>query len=82
MRPICNTIQDNTMSQLSCKFGGSKWNLYWLIVLMSLFGTNHVINEHENLDLYDPHEMLSEAMPFCSYSASLVNQNETPNELC
>ena len=58
--PICElayTIQDDTMSQLSCKFGGSKWNLYWLIVLMSLSGTNHMINEHENLDLYDPHEM-------------------------
>ena len=36
IRIICDTIQANAMLQLSCKFGESKWNLYWLIWLTHL----------------------------------------------
>ena len=45
------------MLQLSCKFGESKWNPYWVIPLTSSSGTNHVPNEHEDFDQYDPNAM-------------------------
>ena len=40
------------MLKLSCKFGESKWNPNWIIVLTSLSGTNYVLNGHEDVDLY------------------------------
>ena len=43
---IYNTIQDNVMLKLPWKYGDSKWNSYWLIVLTSSSGTNYVPNEH------------------------------------
>ena len=49
-----NTIQDNNMLQLSCKFSESKGHTYWVIVLTSSSGTNYVPNEHEDVDQYDP----------------------------
>ena len=46
---ICKTIKDNAMLQLSCKFGESKWNPYWVIMLTSSPGTNYVPNEQEDV---------------------------------
>ena len=43
---ICNTILDNAMLKLSCKFGESKWNLCWLIMLRCWSGTNYVLSKH------------------------------------
>ena len=40
------------MLKLSLKLGESKWNPCWIIVLTSLFGTNYVPNEHEDVDQY------------------------------
>ena len=61
---IFNTIQDNAMLQLSCcKFGGSKWNPYWFIVLTSSSATNHIPNKHEDVDQYDPYGTPSKIMP-------------------
>ena len=48
--PIRNTIQDIAVLQLDGKFGESKWNRFWLIVLMSSSGSNHVLNEDEGFD--------------------------------
>ena len=47
---ICNTIRDNAISKPPWKFGEPKLNLYWLIMLTSLIGTNYVLNEHEDVD--------------------------------
>ena len=35
------------MLKLSSKFGESKWNPCWLIVLTSSTGTSYGLNEHE-----------------------------------
>ena len=51
----CNTIRDNAISKLSWKFGESKWNPYWVIVLTNSSGTNYVPNEHGDVDQYDPY---------------------------
>ena len=48
------------MLQLSFKFGESKWNPYWITVLMSQFGINNVPNEHEDVNQYDPYLIPSE----------------------
>ena len=46
---ICNTILDTATLQLSAKFGESKWNPYWVIMLTSLSGSVYAPNEHEML---------------------------------
>ena len=40
------------MLTLSWKFGESKWNPYWVIVLTISFGTNYVPNKHDGFDQY------------------------------
>ena len=69
------------MLKLSWKFGESKWNPYWVVVLTSSFGTNYVPNEHEDVDQYGSFAIPSGIMPCLSYPVSLVNQNETPVDL-
>ena len=68
------------MLQLSWKFREPKWNPYWAIVLTSSFGINYVPNEHEDADQYGSFAIPSEIMPCLSFPASLVNQNETPDD--
>ena len=65
MAHIYNTIQYNAISKLSCKFGESKWNPYWVIVLTSSSGTNYVPNECDDIDQYDPYAIPSEIKLFC-----------------
>ena len=69
------------MLKLSWKFGESKWNPCWVIVLMSSPGTNYVPNEHDDVDQYGSFSILSELVLYQSHSASLVNQNEILIEL-
>ena len=69
------------MFKLSWKFGESKWNSCWLILLTSSSGINHVLDEHDDVDQYGSFAIPSELMPCYSYPASLVNQNEIPIEL-
>ena len=64
------------MLKLSRKFGESKWNPYWVIVLTSSSGINYVPNEHEDIDQYGSFKIPSKIMPRSSYPKSLVNQNE------
>ena len=40
------------MLKLSYKFGESKWNPCWFIVLTSSTGTNYGLKEHEDFDQY------------------------------
>ena len=65
------------MLKLSWKFGESKWNPCWVIVLTSSPGINHVPNEHEDIDQYASFIIPSELVLYQSHSASLVNQNES-----
>ena len=69
---MCNTIQDNTMLNLSWKFGESKWNPCWLIVLTSSTGTYYGLNDHEGFDQYDSLTLPSKTMPYLSQPASLT----------
>ena len=69
------------MFKLSWKFGESKWNSCWLILLTSSSGINYVLNKHDYFDQYGSFAIPSELMPRYSYPASLVNQNEIPIEL-
>ena len=69
------------MLKLSWKFGESKWNPYWAIVLTSSSGTNHVPNEHEGVDKYGSFALPSHLMLHQSHPESLVNQNEILIEL-
>ena len=71
-------IPDNGMLQLSCKFDESKWNPYWVTMLMSSSGTDYFLNEHGDVDQYGPYAIPSEVMPCYSYAARLVNQFEIP----
>ena len=48
------------MLKLSWKFGESKWNPYWVIVLTSSFGTNYVPNEHKGINQFGSFAILSE----------------------
>ena len=75
------TIQDNAMLKLSWKFGESKWNPCWVIVLTSSSGTNYVPNEHEDIDQYGSFTLPSELVLYQSHPESLVNQNEILIEL-
>ena len=63
------------------KFGESKWNPCWVIVLTSSSGTNYVPNEHEDIDQYGSFTIPSEFVLYQSHPESLVNQNEIPIEL-
>ena len=49
---IYNTIQENVIFKSPCKFGESKWNPCWLIILTSSTGINYVLNEYEDVDQY------------------------------
>ena len=69
------------MLKLPGKFGESKWNPCWVIVLTSSSGTNYVPNEHEDIDQYGSFTIPSKIMPYQSYPESLVNQNDIPIEL-
>ena len=63
------------------KFGESKWNPCWLIMLTSSSGTNYVLNEHDDVDQYSSFAIPSEIMLYQSHPESLVNQNEIPIDL-
>ena len=67
--------------KLSFKFGELKWNPCWLIMLTSSYGTNHVLNEHEDVDQYGSFAIPPEMMLYQSHPESLVNQNEILFEL-
>ena len=69
------------MLKLSWKFDESKWNPYWVIVLTSSSGTNHVPNEHEGVDQYGLFALPSHLMLYQSHPESLENQNEILIEL-
>ena len=69
------------MLKLSYKFGESKLNPCWLIVLTSSTGTNYGLNEHEDFDQYGSFAIPSEIMPYQSFPKSLENQTEIPIEL-
>ena len=43
-------------------------------MLTTSFGTNYVLNEHEDIDQYGPYAIPSDVMSRCNYPASLVNQ--------
>ena len=60
---IYNTIQDNAISDPLSKFGESKWNPYWDILLTSLSGANYVPNEHKDIDQYDSYAIPFDTMP-------------------
>ena len=51
------------MLKLSWKFGESKWNPYWVIVLTSSSGTNYVPNEHDGVDQYGSLALPPDLMP-------------------
>ena len=74
-------MQDNAMLKPSWKFGESKWNPCWVIVLTSLSGTNYVPNEHKGVDQYGSFSIPSELVLYKSHPESLVNQNEILIEL-
>ena len=61
------------MLKPSWKFGESKWNSCWVIVLTSSPGTNYVPNEHEDIDQYGSFIIPSKVMPYYSHPASLVD---------
>ena len=69
------------MLKLSWKFGESKWNPYWVIVLTSSSDTNYVPNEHEGVDQYGSFAIPFKLMLYQSHAESLVNQNEILIEL-
>ena len=69
------------MLKLPCKFGESKWNPCWVIVLTSSSGTNYVPNEHESVAQYGLFSVPSELVLYQSHPESLVNQNEILIEL-
>ena len=69
------------MLKLSWKFGESKWNPHWVIVLKSSSGTNYVPNKHEGVDQYGSFAIPFELVLYQSHPESLVNQNEIPIEL-
>ena len=69
------------MLELSWKFGESKWNPCWVIVLTSSSGTNYVPNEHEDIYQYGSFTIPSELVLYQSHPESLVNQNEILIEL-
>ena len=58
-----NTIEDNAILKPPCKFGESNWNPYWVIMLTSSSGTNHVPNEQEDVDQYGSFAIPSGIMP-------------------
>ena len=68
-------MQANAMVKLSCEFGESKWNPFWVIVLTSSSGTNYVPNEHEAVDQYGLFATPFETMLYQSHPEKLVNQN-------
>ena len=51
------------MLKLSWKFGESKINPFWVIVLTSSSGTNYVPNKHEDIDRYVSFTIPSVIMP-------------------
>ena len=54
---------------------------YWVNMLTNSSGTNHSLNDHEDVGQYGPYAIPSEVMPCYSHPASLVNQNEIPIDL-
>ena len=69
------------MLKLPWKFGESKWNPYWVIVLTSSSGTNYVPNEQEGVDQYGSFALPSNLMLYQSHPESWVNRNEILIEL-
>ena len=51
------------------------------MVLTSSIGTNHVLNEQEDVNQYGSFAIPSEIMLYESYPESLLNQNQIPIEL-
>ena len=74
-------MQANAMVKLSCKFGESKWNPFWVIVLTNSWGPNYVPNEYEDVDQYGLFATPYEMMLYQSHPEKLVNQNEILIEL-
>ena len=60
-------------------FKKSNWNPDWFSALMNLFGTNYIPNDNKNLSQNDQNAIPSK-MPYYSYPAILMNQNEIPIE--
>ena len=52
------------MLKLSCKFGESKLNPCWLVVLTSSTGTNYGLNDHEDFDQFGSFKIPSKIMPY------------------
>ena len=70
------------MLKLSWKFGESKWNLYyWVIVLTSSSDTDYISNEHEGVHQYGSFAIPSKLMLYQSHPESSLNQNEVLIEL-
>ena len=69
------------MTRMQYQFGESKWNPYWVIVLMSSSGTNYVPNKHKGVDQYGSFALPPDLMLYQSHLESLVNQNEILIEL-
>ena len=63
----------NAMLKLSWKFGESKWNPCWLIVLLSSIGTNHGLKEHADFDQYGSFTIPFKIITYPSHPASLVD---------
>ena len=59
--PISNSIRENTVLQLSCDFGESKWKPVWDIVLMNGSGTNY------DLKTFCQYKIPPQIMPSCRY---------------
>ena len=45
---------------------------------MNSLDTNHILNDNKNLGQYDQNAIPPKIMPYYSYPASLVYQNEIP----
>ena len=80
------------MLKLSCKFGESKWNPYWIIMLTNSSGTNYVLNGHEDVDrlicsTFKDNSMLklswkfgeSKWYPYCRAGVKYVLSNTNAN---
>ena len=78
--PICNTVQDNAMLHLSCKFVDLFDKTDWIItMLMSFSVTSYVFNEYEDFSQYGWYAIASEILPCYSYPASSLDRHSMRN---
>ena len=76
---MCKSIWDDVIIQLSCKFGTSAINTFWVIMLTISSGNNYVINKHEALGQYHTYAIPSKLCYTCP--VSLVNLFDKLNDL-